>query len=107
MTSFSLAVFAKLSPKIARAERELEQMAEFYERRSIDAWGEIGEPFQQSPRGSRTFITGSKTFSSASRGMWIIPYRRERRCTRTFSIRCRPTSLGCVPPCWTLSFTRR
>jgi hypothetical protein len=45
MTSFSLAVFAKLSPKIARAERELEQMAEFYERRSIDVvggdWGAV------------------------------------------------------------------
>jgi len=43
MTSFSLPVFARLSPKIARAERELAQMGQYYESHSVEVadgdWG--------------------------------------------------------------------
>ena len=43
MTSFSLPVFARLSPKIARAERELAQMVQYYESHSVEVadgdWG--------------------------------------------------------------------
>jgi uncharacterized protein YutE (UPF0331/DUF86 family) len=43
MTSFSLPVFAKLSPKIVRAERELAQMEQYYDRHSVEVargdWG--------------------------------------------------------------------
>lgn len=39
MTLFSLPIFGKLSPKIARAERELAQMEQYYDRHS----GEVAE----------------------------------------------------------------
>jgi uncharacterized protein YutE (UPF0331/DUF86 family) len=43
MTSFSLPIFAKLSPKIARAERELAQMEQYYDGHSLEMaegdWG--------------------------------------------------------------------
>jgi hypothetical protein len=45
MTSFSLPIFAKLSPRIARAERELVQMKQYYDEHSVEVvggdWGAI------------------------------------------------------------------
>jgi uncharacterized protein YutE (UPF0331/DUF86 family) len=39
MTSFNLPVFAKLSPRIARAERELVEMEQYYNRHSLEVAG--------------------------------------------------------------------
>lgn len=45
MTSFSLPAFAKLSPRITRAERELAQMEQYYQSHSSDVaegdWGAV------------------------------------------------------------------
>ncbi len=45
MTSFSLPEFAKLSPRIARAERELAQMEQYYASHSAEVadgdWGAV------------------------------------------------------------------